>query len=57
MEPDLSFTLGGLVVVVGMAWKLSRDITTVQVNLANLTRRFDGLERMLNAHFGKTGDE
>jgi len=57
MEPDLSFTLGSLIIVVGGAWKLSRDITTVQVNLVNLTQRFDRLERMLNAHFGKTGDE
>ncbi|HUT98885.1 MAG TPA: hypothetical protein VM054_07410 [bacterium] len=57
MEPELTVTLGGLLIVVGGAWRLSREITTVQVNLLNLTERFDRLERMLNAHFGKTGDE
>ena len=55
MTENLTFTLGGLILVSGMAWKLSRDITTLQVEIVNLTRRFDLLERILTARFGTIG--
>jgi len=53
MVPDLTFTFGGLVIAVGVAWKLSRDMTTLQVTVSYLTQRIVSLETAVTGFLTK----
>lgn len=48
MDPSgFAFSLTAVVVFVTASWKLSRDLTTLQVQVGALTKRFDRLEGAL----------
>jgi len=57
MPDALLFNVGGVLVIGGLAWKLSRDITTLQITIAFLTTRIDALELAVRSlQGGPAGD-